>query len=164
MSARATSPETGSTSYTTRGEREIVIRRDVAAPRRRVFDAWTRPEDVRRWLLGPGWEMPSCEIDLRPGGAWRYVWRKASGALTTVGGTFEEVLPPERLVTVERWGPEWPETRNTLVLSEREGRTSIELTVTYPSRAARDDARGPDLQAGMDPSFARLDALLAGPD
>lgn len=67
----------GVTSYATPTDRELVITRIVDAPRQEVFDAWTDPRQVPTWLLGPpGWTMPVCEVDLRPGGAWRYVWRK----------------------------------------------------------------------------------------
>jgi len=104
--------------------------------------------------------MPVCELDLRPGGAWRYVWRKSDGAEMTMGGLVREVTPPERLVTTERWGPEWPETVNTLTLTESGGRTTITLTITYPSKAARDAALETGMKGGMDESFARLDRLV----
>ncbi len=80
----------------TPGEREIEIERDFDAPRELVFDAFTKPELVRRWLLGPdGWTMPVCEIDLRPGGRYRYVWRKeSSGTEMGMGGVFREVVRP----------------------------------------------------------------------
>ena len=79
-----------------------------------VFDAWTNPTHVPQWLLGPeGWTMPVCEIDLRPGGSWRYVWRKTDGTEMAMAGSYREFAPPERLVSTERWGPEWPETINT---------------------------------------------------
>ena len=99
-------------------------------------------------------------IDLRPGGAWRYVWRKDDGAEMPMGGTYREVVPPERLVSTERWGPEWPETVNTVVLTESGGRTTISLTVLYPSKEARDAALQTGMKEGMDQGFARLDEVL----
>jgi uncharacterized protein YndB with AHSA1/START domain len=153
--------KTGVTTYATPTDREVVVTRVVDAPRRVVFDAWTNPEHVRRWLLGPeGWTMPVCEIDLRPGGQWRFVWRKADGAEMAMTGTYREVAPPERVVHTERWGPEWPETINTLVLSEAGGQTTMRLTITYPSKEARDAALETGMKGGMDESFERLDALL----
>jgi uncharacterized protein YndB with AHSA1/START domain len=152
---------TGVTTYATPTDREVVITRVVDAPRRIVFEAYTTPRHLKQWLLGPeGWTMPICELDLRPGGAFRYVWRKADGAEMTIAGAVREVVPPERLVTTESWGPEWPETVNTVVFTEAGGRTTISLTVTYPSREARDAALQTGMREGMDQGFARLDALL----
>src|SRR5260370_24154124 len=93
----------------TRGEREIVMTRELNAPRQLVFDAFTKPELVRRWLLGPdGWSMPVCEIDLRVGGAYRYVWRKEStGTEMGMGGVFRDVVRPEKLVATEKFDDSW---------------------------------------------------------
>ena len=153
---------TGVTTYTTPGEREVVITRVVDAPRRMVFEAYTNPTYVQQWLLGPeGWTMPVCEIDLRPGGAWRYVWRKGDGQEMAMTGLYKEVVAPERIVSTETWGPEWPETINAVVLTEAGGQTTITTTVTYPSREARDAALQTGMKEGMDQGFARLDALVA---
>jgi uncharacterized protein YndB with AHSA1/START domain len=152
---------TGVTSYTTPSEKEVVITRVVDAPRALVFDAWTDPRHIPQWMTGPeGWTMPVCEIDLRPGGSWHYVWRKADGVEMAMSGAVKEVSAPERLVTTESWGPEWPETLNTLVLTETGGRTTITLTILYPSKQARDAALQTGMKEGMDQSFARLEALL----
>ena len=104
--------------------------------------------------------MPVCEIDLRAGGRWRYVYRKASGKEMTLTGSVLEVVPPERLVTTESWGAEWPDTVNSLVLTESEGRTTITLTITYISKEARDAALGTGATDGMNRSFELLDELL----
>jgi uncharacterized protein YndB with AHSA1/START domain len=145
----------------TPSDREVVLTRSFAAARRLVFDAWTKPEHVTRWMLGPeGWTMPVCEIDLRPGGSWRFVWRKADGAEMEMTGTYREVVPSARLVHTETWGPEWPETWNTLVLTEEEGITTAVLTVLYPSREARDAALETDMKSGLDTSYDRLAAYL----
>ena len=152
---------TGLTSYTTPSDREVLLTRVVSAPRRLVFAAWTEPRHLQRWLTGPeGWTMPVCEIDLRPGGRWRYVYRKASGTEMTLTGSVLEVAPPERLVTTESWGPEWPETVNTLVLTESQGRTSIALTITYVSKEARDAALATGAMDGMNRAFELLEELL----
>jgi len=153
--------QTGVTNYTTPTENELVIVRVVNAPRKIVFDAWTSPKHIPRWMTGPaGWTMPVCEIDLRAGGAWHYVWRKSDGSEMSMSGTVREVLPPERMVTTERWGPEWPETINTLVLTETDGQTTITLTVAYPDKTARDAAMQTGMKEGMDQSFVKLEALL----
>src|SRR6267143_6040370 len=85
---------------TTPSDREIAMTRVFNAPRHLVFDALTKPELVKQWLLGPpGWTMPVCEIDLRAGGQYRYVWRKEStGTEMGMGGVFREVVRPEKLV------------------------------------------------------------------
>jgi uncharacterized protein YndB with AHSA1/START domain len=152
---------TGVTTYTTPSDVEVVLTRVVNAPRPLVFAAWTEPRHLQRWLTGPeGWTMPICEIDLRPGGRWRYVYRKASGTEMTLTGTVLEVVPSERLVTTESWGREWPETVNTLVLTESEGRTTIALTITYVSKQARDAALDTGAMDGMNHAFELLDELL----
>lgn len=138
------------------------MRRDVRAPRELVFDAHTRPEHLRRWLLGPdGWEMNVCEIDLRPGGAWRYGWHHADGRDMSMSGEYRVVERPERLVFTERWGDEWPETSNELLLTESGGVTTVTLTMTYASKDARDAALATGMADGMDVSYDRLDALVA---
>ncbi|HEY7682077.1 MAG TPA: SRPBCC family protein [Gemmatimonadales bacterium] len=153
--------KTGVTTYSTPTDREVVITRVVDASRRVVFDAWTNPRHVSQWLLGPeGWTMPVCEIDLLPGGSWRYVWRKSDGSELAMGGSYREVVPPERLVSTEKWGPEWPETVNSLVLAESGGQTTITLTITYPTKEARDAALKTGMKEGSDQSFARLDEML----
>lgn len=152
---------TATLNVTTPTDREVVMSRSFNAPQEMVWAAWTNPVYVRQWLLGPeGWTMPVCEIDLRPGGTWRYVWRKADGAEMAMTGSYLEVTPPERLVSTERWGPEWPETVNTMVLTESEGRTTTTLTIAYPSREVRDAALKTGMTDGSERSFARLDALL----
>jgi uncharacterized protein YndB with AHSA1/START domain len=150
------------TTLTTPSDREIVITRVVNAPRRLVFDAYTKPEHLPRWMLGPeGWAMPVCAIDLRPGGAWHFVWRRADGTEIAMRGVYKEIVPPERLVSTEAWGGDWPETLNTLVLSEQEGKTLITQWVRYASKDARDAALKTGMQEGVVQSFDQLDAYLA---
>ena len=154
----------GATAFTAPSDREIVATRVVNAPRRLVFEAWTDPRHLPHWMLGPqGWTMPVCEIDLRPGGAWHFVWRRSEGTEMGMRGVYREVTPPERLVSTESWGGGWPETLNTLVLSEENGKTTtIRNTVLYPSKEARDAALGTGMKAGMSESFDRLAEYLAG--
>jgi uncharacterized protein YndB with AHSA1/START domain len=147
----------GATKFTTPSDRELVTTRVFDAPRRLVWEAWTTPKHVQRWMLGPsGWTMPVCEIDLRPGGAWHFVWRRADGTEMAMRGVYREVTPPERLVATESWGGDWPETVNTLVLSEKDGKTTMTQTVLWPSKEARDRALGTGMQSGMSTSFDRL--------
>jgi len=150
----------GGVTITTPSDREVRFTRVFDAPRRLVFEAWTNPKHVPNWMLGPdGWTMPVCEIDLRPGGKWHYVWRKTDGSEMAMTGTVKEVKVPERLVTTERWGPEWPETINALELTEAGGMTTMTLTITYPSKAAREAATQTGMKEGMEASFARFDSV-----
>src|SRR4029077_14305681 len=98
----------GKMTLDTRNDREIIMTRTFDAPRQLVFDAYTKPELVSRWLLGPpGWEMPECEIDLRVGGTYRYKWRNANGQEMGMSGVFREIVPPERLVATEQFDQPW---------------------------------------------------------
>jgi uncharacterized protein YndB with AHSA1/START domain len=123
----------GATTITTPSDREVVMARTFEAPRTLVWDAYTKPEHVQRWLLGPeGWTMPICEIDLRPGGEWHFLWRRPDGDELEMRGVYREIVPPERLVNTESWGGEWPETENTVQLFEENGATTVTTTILYP--------------------------------
>ena len=152
----------GATGFATPSDTQIEVTRVVDAPRELVFDCWTKAEHVTKWMLGPdGWTMPVCEIDLRPGGSWHFVWRKADGCEMEMHGSYQEISPPERLVSTERWGGDWPETLNTVEFAELDGQTLVTATMLYPSKAARDAALGTGIKDGMGMSFDRLDAYLA---
>ena len=150
---------------TPQGDREIVIERDFDAPRPLVFDAFTKPELVRQWLLGPdGWTMPVCEIDLRVGGLYRYVWRKeATGEEMGMGGTFREVVRPEKLVATEKFDEAWypGEAVDTTVFEERGDTTKVRMSVLYASREARDTASRSGMEHGMVAGYDRLERVLS---
>src|SRR5689334_4749151 len=156
--------DTGNLEVAARGEREIVMTRVFDAPRRLVFDACTKPELVRQWLLGPdGWSMPVCEIDLRVGGRYRYVWRRdRDGTEMGMGGVFREIVPPERLVTTEEFDDPWypGEAIGTLVLVEQAGRTTLTQTMLYESREARDGVLKSPMEEGVAASYDRLEKML----
>lgn len=146
---------------TTPSDAEIVTTRQLNAPRALVFEAWTNPKYVSRWMLGPpDWTMPVCEIDLRVGGQWHFVWRKTDGTEMDMRGTYQEITSPSRLVSTENWGGDWAETLNTLVLSEQGGVTTAILTLLYPSQEARDKAMATGVKQGMAMSFDRLEEFL----
>jgi len=155
--------ETMKVSITTPSERELRIEREFEAPRTKVFEAMTRPELVRQWLLGPpGWTMPVCEIDLRPGGAFRYLWRHDEKGDMGMRGTFREIVRPERIVHTELFDVDWTggETVVTTVLREQSGRTHMSITVLYASRAARDAALQSGMESGLEAGYDLLDRLL----
>jgi len=157
----------GQLKLTTPSDREIAMTRVFEAPRRLVFDAHTKPDLVKRWLLGPpGWSMPVCEIDLRVGGKYRYVWRRdTDGTQMGMGGVYREVVAPERIVNTERFDEAWyaGEALNTLVLVEKGGGTTLTQTMRYESREARDAVLKSDMESGVAASYDRLAELLASP-
>jgi uncharacterized protein YndB with AHSA1/START domain len=150
---------------TASGDREIVMTRVFDAPRRLVFDACTKPELVQRWLLGPdGWSMPVCEIDLRVGGRYRYVWRHdRDGTDMGMGGVYREIVAPERIVVTEVFDDPWypGEALGTLVLVEQGGKTTLTQTMLYESRATRDAVLKSPMESGVAASYDRLAELLA---
>lgn len=151
----------GATTYTTPSEREFAMTRVFDAPRELVFAALTSPEHVPHWMLGPdGWSMTVCEIDLRPGGAWRFAWRRDDGTELELSGEYREIVPPERVVQTESWGGGWAETVNTLTLIEEDGRTTMTQTMLYPSQEARDAAFQTGMKDGATMSFDRLASYL----
>jgi len=148
-------------NFTTPTELEIVMTRIFDAPRSLVFEAWTNPEYLPLWLLGPeGWTMPVCEVDLRVGGLWRFVSRSSDGTEMAMHGVYRKILPPERLVSTESWGPGWPETLNTVTLLEELGKTTISNRVLYSSKEARDSALKSGMKDGVTASFNRLAEYL----
>jgi uncharacterized protein YndB with AHSA1/START domain len=161
MNTVETETKIGETVFTTPSDNEIVGVRVVDAPRSLAWDVWTRPEHVPNWMLGPdGWTMPVCEIDLKPGGEWRFVWRRTDGTEMGMVGEYREIAAPIRLVTTENWGGDWPETLNTLVLTEKDGRTTMTCTISYPSKEARDAATETGMLEGWSQSYDRLDEYL----
>jgi uncharacterized protein YndB with AHSA1/START domain len=145
-------------------DREIVITRVFDAPREMVFDAHTKPELLKRWLNGPpGWSLAVCEVDLRVGGAYRYVWRGPGGQDMGMGGIHREIVRPERLVTTQLFDEDWTggEVVGTLVLTEREGRTTLTNTLVYSSRETRDAVLKTPMDKGMGYGYDQLEDLLA---
>jgi len=152
-------------TVTTSGERAITVTRVFAAPRSLVFDRWTKPEWLARWLTGPeGWAFVVCDMDLREGGAYRWVWRGPDGTEMGMGGVFREIVRPERIVATEVWDQEWPggkEDVATTSFTEHDGQTTVTTTISFTSPHARDGALASDMTQGMAESYERLDAVLA---
>src|ERR1700744_4502955 len=122
----------GRLEITTPSDREIATARVFDAPRQLVFDAWTKPELLKRWLFGPsGWSLDVCEVDLRVGGKYRMVWNHTNGNVMGLGGVYKEVMPPERVVNTQLFDQDWTggEAIGTLVLTEKDGKTTSVNTV-----------------------------------
>jgi uncharacterized protein YndB with AHSA1/START domain len=147
-----------------RGDREIVMTRAFDAPRHLVFDAFTKPDLVRQWMLGPpGWSMPVCDIDFRVGGRYRYVWAHRDGAEMGAGGVYKEIVVPERIVATERFDQPWypGEGLGTIVLTEHAGKTMLTQTLLYESSDARDMVLRSPMESGVAMSYDQLEHLLA---
>jgi uncharacterized protein YndB with AHSA1/START domain len=155
----------GALMVTTPSDREIQMTRLFNAPRSLVFESFTKPELVRRWLLGPdGWSMPVCEIDLRVGGEYRYVWRNdSSGKEMAAGGVFREIVAPERLVHSERFDDPWyaGDAIVTTLFVEQGGRTTVKQTMLLESREVRDGILKSGMETGVERSYQRLEEQLA---
>jgi uncharacterized protein YndB with AHSA1/START domain len=149
-------------SWTTPSAVEVAMTRTFDAPQKLVFEAFTQPEHIVRWMLGPeGWTMPVCEIDLRPGGRWHMVWRRADGSEMAMTGEYQEVTPWSQTVQTESWGPGWASTVNTTRFIADGDRTTVVQTMRYPSRADRDRALETGMKDGAEISYERLAAHLA---
>jgi len=151
-------------TVTTPTEREIVMTRVFDAPRALVFDAFTKPELLKRWFFGPpGWSLAVCEVALRVGDAYRYVWRGPDGTDMGMSGICREFAPPERLVATERFDEAWypGEALVTMVLVEQGSKTTLTLTVRYESREARDAVLKTPMSEGVAAGYDRLAELLA---
>ena len=147
------------------GEMSVLITRTLNARRELVFDAHTKAELVKRWMLGPdGWTMPVCEIDLRVGGKYRYVWRReATGHEMGMGGEYREIERPEKLAATEKFDDPWYEGEafSTLTLVETNGQTLLRNVVTYSSREARDGVLKSPMEEGIEVGYNRLESILA---
>ena len=146
------------------GEREIVMTRVFNAPRDLVFDALTKPELVKRWLLGPpGWSMPVCQIDLKVGGSYRYVWRNEDGREMGMGGKYKEIVRPERIVHTELFDEAWyeGESLNTWTLAEQGSNTTLAETMRYETQKTRDAVLESGMESGVATSYERLDEILS---
>jgi uncharacterized protein YndB with AHSA1/START domain len=156
--------ETGTLQITTPSEREIVMSRVFEAPRSLVFDAWTKPELLKRWLgVRGGWSMVVCEVDLRVGGAYRFAWRGPDGAEMGMGGVYREIVAPERLVATESFDDPWypGQAVDTIVLVEEGGKTTATTTVLYESEEIRDAVLESGMARGVADSYDVLAEYLA---
>jgi uncharacterized protein (TIGR03086 family) len=154
----------GALHVTTPSDREIAMTRVFHAPRRLVFKALTKPELVRRWLGVFGdWSFAVCEIDLRVGGGYHYLWRRKDGAEVEMHGEYREIVPPERIVQTEIFDDPWyaGEAVGTAVLVEQDGKTTLTTTVLYESEEVRDAVLKSPMEKGVALGYDQLDTVLA---
>ena len=150
-------------TVTTPSEREIRMTRLFNAPRHLVWEAMSKPEHIKRWwgCLGQGYSVPVCEVDLRPGGKWRFVNRHPKGEAEFYG-EYREVVPPERVVFTEIFAP-FPDAGSlvTAVLTEENDKTRLTVTAHYPSLEVRDMVIGTGMAKGAAASYDRLEEVTA---
>jgi uncharacterized protein YndB with AHSA1/START domain len=151
-------------AVSTPDDTSIVVRRDFGAPPDRVWRALTEPEHMRRWLSNDQYPMITCEMDVRVGGRFRWVFATPDGAGMGVSGSFEQVDRPRLLVSTEKFDDFPGPSVNTLELEARgEGRTSMTLTIRYPDREIRDGWVASGMSDGLGQGYDRLDEVLAQP-
>jgi uncharacterized protein YndB with AHSA1/START domain len=152
----------GTFKVTTPSDREICLTRLFDAPRALVWEAMSKPEHIKRWwgCLGEGYSVPVCEVDLRPGGKWRFVNRTPNGEMAAFYGVYREIVPPERVVFTEIFEP-FPDSPSvvTSVLTEENGKTRITVTCLYPSADVRDMVLKTGMERGAGLSYDRLEEV-----
>ena len=150
-------------TVTTPSEREIKMTRLFDAPRHLVWEAMSKPEHIKRWwgCLGQGYSVPVCEVDLRPGGKWRFVNRHPKGEAEFYG-EYREIVPPERVVFTEIFAP-FPDSGSlvTAVLTEENDKTRLTVTAQYPSLEVRDMVIGTGMAKGAAASYDRLEEVAS---
>ena len=142
------------------GDREVVMTRVFEAPRRLVFDAFTRPELLRRWFGPRGWSLETCDVDLRVGGGFRFLLRGPNGAKMGMLGVYREIRAPERSVHVESFDDSPGESVVTGEFGEANRHTTFTVTVLYPSREVRDAVLRSGMPRGAAECYDKLAELL----
>ena len=150
------------TTVTLPSDREILITRTFDAPRDLVFKAMTTPENIRQWYGPRGTVLGECKIDLRVGGAWRFVMRGPDGSQHAFSGVYREIQAPERIV--QTWNYEsipGAETVETMTLRDVGGKTQMTTHVQHKSKASRDGHLQSGMEGGMRETLARLEELVS---
>lgn len=159
----ATSSGTAMVSLPT--DEQILITREFDAPRHLVYEAWTKPELVRRWWHANRGEMTVCEIDLRVGGNWRYVMVTPEGFEVGFHGEYREIVPDERLVSTEVYEgiPDADEHAaiDILTLTDLGDRTLLEILVEHPTKEGRDAHINSGMEAGMQDAMDLLEGVAS---
>src|SRR5713226_4513674 len=152
---------TGTLKVTTPSDREIVLTRVFDAPRHLVFDAFSKPELLKRWCGPRGWSLVVCRVDLKVGGGFRFMLRGPDGKEMGMRGVYREIVPPERSVHMESFDGYPGESQVTVVFVEQGGKTTLTATVLYPSKEGRDAVIKDGIEHGAAESYDKLAELLA---
>jgi uncharacterized protein YndB with AHSA1/START domain len=153
----------GAAVVTLPSDTQILITREFDAPKDLVYRACTEPELIAKWWSGQRGKVTSVEVDLRPGGRWRYVMLANEGFEVAFHGEYREIVPSERVVSTEVY--EAPEagddngTLNTVTFVESRGRTTLTTLVDCPSVEVRDAIIGSGMEGGMQEAFDLLEQV-----
>jgi uncharacterized protein YndB with AHSA1/START domain len=151
---------TGTLNVMLSGDREVIMTRVFDAPRQLVFDAFRKPELLKRWFGPRGWALDVCEVDWRVGGGFRFVLRGPDGKTLGMRGVYRELVPPERSVHMESFDDYPGESQVTAVFVEAAGKTTLTATVRYESRMVRDAVVQSGMEHGAAESYDRLAEML----
>jgi uncharacterized protein YndB with AHSA1/START domain len=158
-----TTTTSGTAKVTLPADRQILITREFNAPKRLVWRAYTTPELVKRWWSGDKGTMTTAEIDLRVGGEWRYVMVAQGGFEVAFRGTYREIVEPDRLVNTEIFegipDPDDHAGLVTVTLTEKDGRTYLEMLCEYRDQTDRDAVIGSGMESGMQESMDALEKV-----
>ena len=148
------------TTVERKSERELVITRTFDGPARLVFEAWTKPELLKRWWApkSTGVSLLSCEADVRVGGRYRFEFGHEASKPMAFFGKYLEVVPHSRLVWTNDESDDGAVT--TVTFEEKRGKTLLVMHELYPSKEALDGAIASGVEAGTCETFAQLDELL----
>lgn len=152
---------TGTLQITTPSDREVVMTRVFDAPRRLVFDAFTKPELLKRWFGPRGWSLVVCEVDLKVGGGFRFMLRSPDGKDMGMRGVYREMVAPDRSVHMESFDDYPGESQVTGLWVEQRGKTTFTATVLYSSKEVRDAVMQSGMEHGAAESYDRLAEMLA---
>jgi uncharacterized protein YndB with AHSA1/START domain len=151
---------TGTLKVTTPSDREVEMVRVFDAPKQMVFDAFSKPELLKRWFGPRGWSLSECTVDLKVGGGFRFILRSPDGNEMGVRGTYREIAAPDRSVHLESFDDFPGESQVTSVFTETEGKTTLTVTVLYPSKEVRDAVIQSGMEHGAAESYDKLAEML----
>ena len=156
----------GTATVTLPTDEQILITREFDAPKDLVYKAYTTPELVKRWWSGDRGEVKIAEIDLRVGGAWRYVMVASGGFEVAFHGEYRDIVPNERIVTTEVYEmpgaeplPEADEPLNIVTFTETDGRTTLTVLVQTTSQELRDTIINSGMETGMQEAMDHLEQV-----
>ena len=150
----------GTATVTLPSDTEILITREFNAPRHLVYEAWTKPEHIRRWWAGLRGDVTLVEVDLRVGGGWRYVMTANEGFEVAFHGEYREIVPNERIVSTEVYeGFPDGEALNTLTFEEVDGRTTLSILVEHSCKEHRDAHIESGMEGGMQEAMDALEQI-----
>ncbi len=152
---------TGTLAVSLPGDCEIALTRVFKAPRQLVYDAFSKPEILKKWFGPRGWSVVACDVDARVGGGFRFVLREPGGRELGMRGFYRELSPPERSVHSESFDDFPGESLVTAVFTERDGETTLIATILYPSKEVRDAVIASGMEHGAAESYDKLAEMLA---